>query len=239
MLMSFHLADLPRRLALRAQRHPDQLVGTPGLLHAEVALAAPLTGQVLPRPNLGRLVLVASWDDDASIDRFLATHPFAAAMADGWQVRLEPMRATGSWPGLPDDLPSGRDVAPPGPVVVLTLGELRAGRAPSFLRHSARAGAQLADAPGMLWATGLGRVPFVGTCSVWRDAASTRAYAYGSPGSSHGVAMEADRRNPFHHRAAFIRSRPYAASGLVDGRDPLEGRCAAPVGRWRPDAGAA
>ena len=32
-----------------------------------------------------------SWDDDESIDRFLADHPLAAKLSSGWHVRLEPL----------------------------------------------------------------------------------------------------------------------------------------------------
>jgi hypothetical protein len=72
-----------------------------------------------------------------------------------------------------------------------------------------------------MWATAVGRLPFVGTCSVWRDAESLAAFAYGQPGSGHGDAMRADRLNAFHRRSAFVRCRPYAAVGRIDGHDPL------------------
>lgn len=55
----------------------------------------------------------------------------------GWHVRLEPLRATGTWPGLTAPTP-GSHVKHEGPTVVLTLGRLRARRAVSFFRASAK-----------------------------------------------------------------------------------------------------
>src|SRR5215207_5410747 len=42
----------------------------------------------------------SSWlpcDGDAALDRFLATDHFAEVFQNGWHVRLQPLRASGSW----------------------------------------------------------------------------------------------------------------------------------------------
>jgi hypothetical protein len=49
-----------------------------------------------------------------------------------------------------------------------------------------------------------------------------RRYAVAA-GGPHAAAMAADRAQPFHHESAFVRFRPYAASGSWDGGDPLAG----------------
>ena len=142
MILSVHLADLKRRHAVSALRrglHPDQ---TPGLSYAEVALAAPLSAGLLPHPTLTRLGLIAAWSDGAALDEFQSGHPLAEQLSPGWHVRLEPLRASGSWSALPDLPSSERPVDDDEPVVVLTLGRLRPLRALAFLRSSAAAEAR-------------------------------------------------------------------------------------------------
>src|SRR5947208_2945168 len=120
---------------------------------ANVALTAPFGASLRPAVDFGRPALVALWDDDEALDRFLAEHTVARTLKDGWHVRLAPLRAFGSWPGVPDDIPRGRTVSHDGPAAVLTLGRLRLTQAPRFLRVSNKAGARVVGAPGLIWAT--------------------------------------------------------------------------------------
>ena len=218
MLASVHVADVGVGQALKTLRRRPT---APGLRTAEVALAARFTHSKLPNIDVGRVALIAFWDDDDALDRFLAESPFAARLAGGWYARLDPLRAFGAWPGLPEDVPRPRTVTHDGPAVVITLGRLRLPQAPRFLRTSARAEARVVDSPGLVWATGLARPPFFSTCSVWESGDALSAYAYGSDGPAHSDAIAADRAKPFHHRSAFIRFRPYASSGGLGGRNPL------------------
>ncbi|TMK88517.1 MAG: hypothetical protein E6G57_06445 [Actinobacteria bacterium] len=153
----------------------------------------------------------------------------ASALAGGWHVRLEPLRAWGSWPGLPDDLPRRRDVDHDGPAAVLTLGRLRLTQAPRFLRTSNRAENSVRAAPGLVWATGMARPPFVSTCSLWESTDALSAYAYDTADPAHPDAIAADRAKPFHHQEAFIRFRPYASQGSLAGRNPLAETWMSPV----------
>jgi hypothetical protein len=123
-------------------------------------------------------------------------------------------------PGLPTKaLPVDEDE----PVAVLTLGNLRLGRGPAFLRSASRAEAEVVRSPALLASTGIGRPPHLfSTFSIWRSAAEMKAYSY-SAGSAHRAAIEADRDKPFHHESAFIRLRPFASAGRWDGVDPLQG----------------
>jgi hypothetical protein len=221
-IASVHLADVGTRAARRVLRKPLDAAGVPGLRYAETTIAAPLGGGLLPRPQLGRVGLIAAWDDDAALDRFLTDDPLAERLSGGWHVRLEPLRASGAWSGLPDLPREERQVDDAEPVAVLTLGRLRLGRAASFLRTSARAERQAVSDPGLLAATGLARPPrLVATFSLWRTAAGMRAYAYGESGQDHLGAIRGHGARPFHHESAFVRFRPYAANGSWNGRDPL------------------
>lgn len=220
MRASVHLADTGFRTALSVLRKAPAPEAHAGLRHADVAIAAPLGPKLRNSPQLGRVALVAFWDDDDAIDGFLDA-PLARKLAGGWSARLEPLRVHGSWPGVDDDLPKSRAVEHDGPAVVLTLGRLRLTRALPFFRTSAKAEGAVLDAPGLIWATGLARPPFVSTCSLWESAQALSDYAYGSERPAHPGAITADRAKPFHHQSAFIRFRPYASEGRLDGRNPL------------------
>lgn len=221
MIASVDVSDLQwRDLPTAFAKAPKPRV-TPGLRSVELAFGAPLSPSVLPKPSLRRLVVVAMWEDDLALERYRAGSVLPDLMAGGWHVRLEPTRASGSWTGL-DALPSARapgDVD--GPVVALTLGRLRIRRALPFFRASARAEQQILASDGLIWATGFGRPPFVGTCSIWRDAAALHAFAYRAPASAHGHAMADDRGDPFHRVSAFVRFRPQASVGGLSGANPL------------------
>ncbi|HEX2574737.1 MAG TPA: hypothetical protein VHK88_00220 [Aquihabitans sp.] len=220
-IASVHLADVEPGAALRLLAPGGGPGAVAGLRQGHLATAAPLTPDAVPRPPLGRVGFVAFWDDDAALDRFLAGHPLAERLAGGWRARLEPLRRHGTWPGLDDDVTQARRTGHTGPAVVLTLGRVRIAQVPRFLRTSARAEAAALAAPGCTWATALARPPFVGTCSLWTSAEALSAYAYGSPGAGHPAAMAADRDEPFHHRSAFVRFRPYDVQGSLDGDNPL------------------
>jgi hypothetical protein len=220
-IASVHVADVGARRALGLARKAPNPGAVAGLRRADVGLGAPLRGSFLPAPSAGRVALVALWDDDAALDRFLADHPTAAALAGGWHARLEPRRAFGTWPGLPDDLPRARADGATEPAAVLTLGRLRLTQAIRFLRASAKAEAEVVEAPGMIWATGFARPPFVATCSLWQTTDALSAYAYGARERGHPSAIAAHGKKPFHHESAFIRFRPYSSEGHLEGKNPL------------------
>ena len=224
MIASVHLAATGNRRGLRAYLRgaPDPAV-VPGLTYAETVLTAPLGPAVLPRPTAAEIGLIASWEEDEHLDRFLADPALAGPFASGWQVRMRPVRVVGGWPKMPGLPKRATPIADDEPVVVLTLGHPRATQLHSFLPTSARAEAALDGTPGLLASTGLAHPPrLVSTFSVWKTAAAMRAYAEDA-GGPHSAAVRADREIRFHHESAFIRFRPYFSAGTWSGRDPLAG----------------
>jgi hypothetical protein len=230
MIMSVHIADVGPRRAAGLLRRPLDGSDSPGLRHAEATVTAPLASGLPPVPKPGRVALVACWDDDAAIDRFLDSHPVAEALAGGWHVRLEPLRAVGAYAPF-DGLPTRElPVDDEEPVVVLTYGRLKLRRAVAFFRANSPASGLVNQQPAMLAGTGLARPPrIVSTFSVWRTAREMREYALGQAGPGHRDAARQHNANPFHHESVFARFRPYGAEGLWDGRQPLEG-VAVPAG---------
>lgn len=219
MLASVLIADLGPRRALPLILKGPSAIKAEGLRQAEIGLTAPLSADLLAKPQPGRVALVTMWNDEEALDRFLAEAPIARALSAGWSARLEPLRAWGSWPGVPDDLPTTRKVDSVGPVAVLTMGRLRVRRAVPFLRASAKAEARVLEASGCIWATGIARPPFVSTFSLWESADAAREYAFAA--GTHNDAIAQGRAEPFHKREAFVRFHPYAMAGRLDGRNPL------------------
>ena len=203
-------------IALRPPKPND----TPGLRWAGAGVAAPL-GVTPPRVQASRAGLLAFWDDDAAFDRFLDESPIAARLAGGWRVRLDPLRAHGTWPGLDPAITKSRKTDYDGPVAVMTLGRVRLPQLLRFMRTSRKAERAVVDAPGNTWATGLAKPPFVATCSLWESVESATKYAYGDSPANHDNAIHADRAKPFHHESAFIRFRPYDIKGNLNGKNPV------------------
>ena len=229
MIASVHFADVGARSAFSFVRKVPRPGEISGLRHADVALTAPLSASLLGRPDPGRVSFVAFWDGDDALDGFMAGHPTAAKLAGGWHVRLAPLRAYGSWPGLPSDTPTSRVVEHEGPVAALTLGRLRLSQSVRFLRASAKAEARVIGAPGLLWATGLARPPFVSTFSLWESTRALATYAFGRADPAHPEVIAESETKPFHHQQAFIRFRPYRSVGHLDGRNPLTEAWMAPA----------
>jgi hypothetical protein len=219
MIATVQLADLGFAGTVRSIMRRPKPSDTPGLRMAEVAVFAPL-GFSGP-PPIRRAGLIAFWDDDDAFDRFLDTSPVGQQFAGDFEARLRPLRAHGSWPGLPADVPSSRAVQHDGPVVVLTLGRLRMSQTVRFLRTSRPAEKAAAAHEGMLWGSAAARPPFVATMSIWQSSQSTAAYAYGQQPPAHSDAISAQQRKDFHRQSAFIRFAPTRLEGTLGGSNPL------------------
>lgn len=223
MIASVHIAEVGVRRSLSLLRPGRRALDAPGVRYAEWAGLVPLaaTPASPPFPPRG-VALIASWDDDAALDRFLDAHPVAQKLAGGWHARLEPRRIYGAWPEMPGLPAEEQPMDPDEPAGVLTLGRPRLLRLPRFLRTSRAAEKLAKDHPALVAGTALARMPgFVATFSIWRSVGEMRDYALGRPDPSHLNAIKADRKKTFHHQEAFVRFRPYASSGTWNGRDPL------------------
>jgi hypothetical protein len=219
MIATVHCADVgPVGVARTLTRSltPGRI---PGLRDAQPALFAPLA--LAGPPPVGRAGLLALWDDEDAVDRFVESDATAFRLASGVHLRLTPLRAHGSWPGLPEDIPRSRAVPHDGPVAVLTLGRLRISQAVRFLRASRPAERRAVDDDGMIWASAAVRPPFVATVSIWRSSSAAAAYAYGQQRPAHGEAIAAQHRKDFHKRSAFIRFAITRVEGGLDGPNPV------------------
>lgn len=212
------IADLRARELVGAIRHRPPVHDVPGLRWSEVAIAVPL-GSTRP-PRLRRAVTFAIWDDEEAAAR--ARHHQSLRRFDhGFGAVLHPIRAFGTWPGLPEDVPRSRATPHDGPVMVLTLGRLRLGQTIRFFRASRPAERAAIAADGFLWGTAAAGPPFVATVSIWRDGEAAAAYAYERGDAGHPRAIAAQRHKDFHHRSAFIRFAPTQIHGALEGPNAL------------------
>lgn len=213
MVVTVHIADVGARRSARLLRTRLDL---PGLTYSQLAGTARFGGGLLPRPQVGRVALIAGWRDDAAVDLFMSGHPVAAALSGGWHIRTRPVRVVGSWSGMPELGSHPDEMDPEEQAAVLTLGRLKLWRAVPFLRASNPAEELVARDPAAIIATGITRPPrFVATFSLWRTVREMRAYTTGRSDPAHPNAMKAHAAKPFHHEAAFVRLRPYATEGAL------------------------
>ena len=97
-MFSYHLAELPAAVGIRAMWHPPSAGDVPGLRHGEalafMQLASPTVSR--QRMQVRRVAYFARWDDEEALDRFLTRHPLGTALADGWHVRMDFLRRFGA-----------------------------------------------------------------------------------------------------------------------------------------------
>jgi hypothetical protein len=219
MIATVQVADLGLVDTFRALTHTPKPSDVPGLRSAQAAMFTPLA--LAGPPPVRRAGLIAFWDDDAAVDRFIDTDPIGQRLSGGLHARLRPLRSHGSWPGLPTDLPASRAVPHDGPVVVLTLGRLRISQAVRFLRASRPAERAATAHDGMLWGSAAVRPPFVATVSIWKSSQAAATYAYGQQQRAHVQAIAEQQRRDFHRRSAFIRFAPTRLGGTLGGSNPI------------------
>jgi len=171
---------------------------------------------IVPDPAWGLSMWLGFWDEERSLDHFLdGESPIVETFKDGLNLRMEPLRGHGAWPGFPPEPEHATDDYS-GPVVVLTLGLLRLRRSLAWTRASNDVQRQFLEAPGVIWAMGASRPPlFAATTSIWEtaDAASTFAR---NEGRAHARAVAANTANPFMRQEIFARFKPLSSTGSID-----------------------
>lgn len=223
MIASLHIRELGTPEALRTLLR-GRLDRVGGLVSGELVVTSPLTERLLPRPDADRVAAFAFWRDEDSLDRFLAEHGLGRILDAGWQMRMQPTRLVGSWPGLESLAGSALAMDMDEPAAALTLGVLRPSQLVRFLKASARAERDALAGGAMLASTGLARPPrLVSTFSVWRDVASMRNYVTGADPDGHRRAVRSHAAQPYHRESAFVRLRPLVVSGEAPWWPALEG----------------
>ena len=196
----------------RLARRPD------GLLFRRL-LGTGLGADTGPSADWRRTAMFAVWEDEPALDAFLAPTAERLHVVERYDVRLRALGGHGSWRGfdvLGGLAPGGDD----GPVAVLTRAGVRVRAWRPFRAAGPAVSAELAAAPRLLAAVGLGELPVgrLGTFSLWSDRAAMRAFA-ASP--RHREVVRRTRAERWYGEELFARFEPYRSSGTWDGRDPL------------------
>lgn len=223
-LHTFHLAELPRTVTARALLRPPAAV--PGLRHAEtlamMRLGAPTVSP--ERLQLRRLAVFAAWDDEATLDAWLARDPLGRRLADGWHVRLQYLRRYGEVAALGPLPVKAGEWDPEEPVVAVTLARLRMPELRRFLHWGKPVERLVAGHPAAVFSTAAMRPPGTfSTFSIWSSVRAMTSMVHGrddqvAEAPAHAVAMAEQRRRDFHHESAFLRFRPLSEHGTWQGR---------------------
>lgn len=178
----------------------------------------------LERFQLRRLAMVAAWDDESSLDRFLDTDPVGRQLAGGWHVRLQYLRRYGEVAALAPLPVKAGDWDPEEPAVAVTLARLRLPELPRFLSWGRPVERLVAGHPAAVFSTAAVRPPHTfSTFSIWRSVREMTEMVHGRSDGvaeqpAHAVAMAEQRRREFHHESAFLRFRPLSEHGTWQGR---------------------
>ncbi len=219
MIATIDVANVGALSTLRTLRRRPKPSDVPGLRWLDIAAAIPLASK--RPPGLRRAVLFAMWDDESAAAAFADTHLLAERFAHNcFHAVLRPLRAFGTWPGLPVDVPRERVTHHDGPVIVTTLGRLRMSQTLRFLRASRPAERAAITADGFEWGTAAARPPFVATVSMWGSDEAAAAYAYADAEAGHPRAIARQRHKDFHHESAFVRYAVMSSSGTLPGAPP-------------------
>lgn len=222
---TFHLAEVPVGVGVRALARTPTAASAPGLDHAEclalMRLGAPTMSP--DRMQLRRIAMFAQWRDEDAVVRFLGTDPLGRHLAEGWHVRLEFLRRWSTLEALPDLPPRAGTWDRDEPVVVVTLARMRLPEVPRFLRWGKPVERLVRDHPGTTLALAAARPPrTISTFSVWRSVQAVEDMVHGRSEvpdpSRHADAMAERTRRDFHHEFATYRFRPLSEHGAWEGR---------------------
>lgn len=228
MLFSAHVADTGAMKALG--RRTPKPAAVPGLLSARTGICGPFGPHLLPRPQFRREAMLACWEDEASLDDFLAEDRTGKAFASGWTVRMRLFRSVGIWPGVDEEMGKIAAETPTpksGPTVAITIGTFYLRTLRSFLQANRAIEEQFLSAPGAFWGSGFANVPqrLLGTLTVWNDPSAAEAYMRSSAHSDAVRDHFDPQKDPTGHTfvtgGGFFGFQPISVTGSFDGKNPL------------------
>jgi hypothetical protein len=199
--------------------------GAPGLRALITLGTADFATRPFPPPTTPRrLAVLTAWHDaDAVADCWEPTIGVLSRGArEHWHVHGELARASFSeaWRGWDPQVVDARNLDDDEPALILIAGDLRARFVPAFVRDAMKAAAHAFEQPGYLGGLAINSSLLNTTsCSTWRTYADAKAYAY-RPGR-HSEAMKRDRAEERHSTEWFMRVRPLAERGTLNGRAPF------------------
>lgn len=177
-----------------------------------------------PWPDTHDVGLLQVWATGFDAKAYFGDHPlhqeFTARAIEQYRLDLLPEFGHGQWAGVEPFAYSG-DRRSSGPVAVITRATIRLGALPAFWRSVPAIRRTLSNAPGLVFAEGIGEWPLIqqATFSVWRDIADMMHFAYAS--AHHRQAVANTRQKVWFSEELFARFTLRSTHGTWGGTDPL------------------
>jgi len=227
MIASFSLVTYPREelrwaFGRMGMDRPD-LKATPGLRFKRLVGTA-RGSSFAWKADLLRWGLVATWDSEADLDRFLNESPVVQRWREHashvWTARLVPVKSSGAWGGS-NPFPAQEEEGDEGRYAVITRARLRPTKIRAFFGAVPPVGLDLARTDGLLGSFGFGESPVLhqGTLSLWSSLDQMQAFAYGT--AAHRDAMRRRRAENWYAEELFARFRVTASDGTWPGVEPV------------------
>ncbi len=141
-----------------------------------------------------------------------------------YSILLEPIEGHGIWDGkkIFGELPKQTNYE--GIIAVLTRATIRLKRLRSFWEHVDGVASQIQTAPGFIISVGIGEVPLIkqATFSVWENKEVMKTFAYKM--QQHTEVIRKTRDEHWYSEEMFVRFKPIASFGSLNGNDPLKGK---------------
>jgi hypothetical protein len=141
-----------------------------------------------------------------------------------YSVILQPLEGHGTWDGknVFGTLPTGSDYD--GVIAVLTRATIRLRRLKNFWRHVNGVATQMQGVRGLIASVGIGEMPWIkqATLSFWENQEAMKSFAYKT--QRHAEVIRKTRIENWYAEEMFVRFKPLAAVGSLNGSDPLKGK---------------
>lgn len=139
-----------------------------------------------------------------------------------WTLLLEPLEGHGFWDGKQPfgQLPKTSDYE--GPVGILTRATIRLSKLSRFWSNVTAVANRMAGAKGFIGSVGIGEIPWIkqATFSLWESKDSMKLFAYQM--QEHAAVINKTRKENWYSEEMFIRFKPIASFGSLNGVDPLK-----------------
>ena len=139
-----------------------------------------------------------------------------------WTIVLEPIEGHGLWDGNQPFGPVPIKSDYEGPIAILTRASIKLNKLKDFWDNVDQVANSMAGAPGFLHSFGIGEVPWIkqATFSIWTSKAAMKAFAYQM--QEHTNVIAKTRREKWYSEDLFMRFKPLASFGKLQGVDPLK-----------------
>jgi hypothetical protein len=177
------------------------------------------------KPDFSVYALLGVWNKrDNAVDFFKNSsifNNFKKHSVERWTVFMRAVKAHGRWSGVePFRISEPNDKN--GLTAVLTRATIHPRLALKFWRNVPRASEDFPRQKGLIFAKGIGELPFVeqATFSLWQTKQDMIAYAYRD--SRHTEVIKKTRSLSWYKEELFAQFQPIATEGTWNGANPLQ-----------------